>query len=492
MVFWFLNDLERLATERKALSDLQAEVDWLVGFDWSFGSELQLEARIRIATRDFDITLAYPEHFPFAPPIARPKTAEERWSSHQYPDGTLCLEWGPDTWVSEITGADMLRSAYRLLSTERPETAERTATAPSRHFLTTGQKLRGTVSRFCTTHSLRSFCSELPAGTYGTLEYALHIHRKCSSIIVTKAAVHDGEVWCDPEVPAGLKPSASGGVFCKITEGSLPEGGLSTRTELFDLLARCSCSPKFPADSTRSDDPRFAMIIDGRGAVHAYWIASGDDDRVFLQSNVDSSATLSNPRLPLDRRNLDKLTVGIVGVGSIGSKAAVSMARYGFRSFVLVDPDVLCAENLVRHQLDWSSVGDHKADAVASAIERVVSHTSIRISKLHLTGQESNTALNGILSAISECSVVIDATGDDTVFNLLSNVCNLGEVPLVWGHVFEGGFGGLVARSRPGKDPTPQRMRRLFHGYCEQNPFPKHEGSSPYSTTSPSKSARRC
>lgn len=481
MAFWFLNDLERLAIERKALADLQTEVEWLIGIDWSFERGLRLDATICVGSRDFAITLTYPKHFPFAPPIVKPKAAEERWSSHQYSDGTLCLELGPDTWVSDLTGADMLRSAYRLLSTERPETEEQTVTAPSRHFLTTGQKLRGVRGRFCTTHSLRSFCSELPPGAYGTLEFVLRIHRNCSSIIVTKAVVHDGQVWCDPEVPAGLNPSTLGGVFCRMPEALPPEHKLSTRTELYDMLAKCGCSPESPTGGARNDHLRFALIIDGRGAVHAYWIASGDDDRVFLESNVDFDATLSNARLSLDLQNLDKLTVGIVGVGSIGSKVAISMARHGFRSFVLVDPDVLCAENLVRHQLDWSSVGDHKADAVASAIERIMPETNIRISKLHLTGQESNAALNGILRALSECSVVIDATGDDSVFNLLSSVCGLGEVPLVWGHVFEGGFGGLVARSRPGKDPTPQKMRLLFLGYCEQNPFPQHEGSSPYS-----------
>ena len=293
-MFWFLNDLGRLAIERKALADLQTEADWLIGFDWSLVPELRLDAKLRIIDRDFDITLTYPKHFPFAPPIARPKAAEERWSSHQYPDGTLCLEWGPDTWVSNLTGADMLRSAYRLLSTERPETAERTVTASSRHFLTTGQQLRGALGRFCTTHSLRSFCSELPAGTYGLLEFVLRIHRNCSSIIVTKAVVSDGQTWCDPEVPAGLKPSPLGGVFCKPAEASLPKHKLSTRTELYDMLAMCGYLLKTPTAGGHHDDPRFALIIDGRGAVHAYWIASGDDDSVSLESNVDFDSTLSN------------------------------------------------------------------------------------------------------------------------------------------------------------------------------------------------------
>ena len=75
----------------------------------------------------------------------------------------------------------------------------------------------------------------------------------------------------------------------------------------------------------------------------------------------------------------------------------------------------------------------------------------------------------------------MDATGDDSVFNLLAGVSVLGKLSLVWGCVFEGGFGGLVARSRPGKDLPPHAVRQLFLEYCHQHPFPQHEGSSAYS-----------
>jgi hypothetical protein len=36
--------------------------------------------------------------------------------------------------------------------------------------------------------------------------------------------------------------------------------------------------------------------------------------------------------------------------------------------------------------------------------------------------------------------------------------------------VFGGGIGGLVARSRPDKDPVPQDMRTAFLRFCEANP----------------------
>lgn len=41
---------------------------------------------------------------------------------------------------------------------------------------------------------------------------------------------------------------------------------------------------------------------------------------------------------------------------------------------------------------------------------------------------------------------------------------------MVWMEVFGGGIGGLIARSRPGTDPTPQDMRLAYLQFCTENP----------------------
>ena len=91
-----------------------------------------------------------------------PLEAEQHWSSHQYggADGALCLEWGPDNWHPEVTGAQMLESAYRLLYAENPLGAERTEfalTVPSRHRLAIGQEVRGSRFRVYAGHELGTY-----------------------------------------------------------------------------------------------------------------------------------------------------------------------------------------------------------------------------------------------------------------------------------------------------------------------------------------------
>ena len=41
------------------------------------------------------------------------------------------------------------------------------------------------------------------------------------------------------------------------------------------------------------------------------------------------------------------------------------LAQAGVEAFVLLDDDVFLPDNLVRHELDWSSMGEHKVDALA-------------------------------------------------------------------------------------------------------------------------------
>ncbi len=480
MAFWFLDDLARLNAERSAITELHADANWLVGLHWYFENGLQLDATIRVGERDFDITLAYPKHFPFAPPVARPTSSEdELWSTHQYGDGTLCLEWGPDNWSSDLTGADMLRSAHRLLTTERPDSDNRTLVAPSRHKLTEGQELRGEIARFCTTASLRSHCSSMQLGTCGEASFSLEIHKNCASIVVTKICPKDGSPWFDPEVPAGMETPGLRGIFCKLDLPGSTVDALTSSSELLDFFEEHGSGVNETSSDGESTSPSFAFVVDCQNQIHAFWLST-DEGRLLPQREVAFDSTLDNPRQQSSDADQKNIRVGIVGLGSIGSKVAVTLARHGFREYVLVDPDVLVAENLVRHQLDWGSVGDHKADAVASAIERLVPGAVIDISKLHLTGQENNTELDSVLCTLTDCSILIDATADDSVFNLLAAAATQEKIPLVWGHVFEGGFGGLIARSRPDKDPSPHQMRQLFLNFCCQHPFPQHEGSTPY------------
>jgi hypothetical protein len=144
----------------------------------------------------------------------------------------------------------------------------------------------------------------------------------------------------------------------------------------------------------------------------------------------------------------------------------------GCRKFYLIDHDLLLPENLQRHALDWHGIVQHKVDAMKAAIGLVAPGAQIEVSRLHITGQESNASVSGALSRLAASDVLIDATANARVFNLLAAVARTATRPLIWMEVFGGGMGGLVARSRPRIDPTPQDMRGAYLQYCMDNPAP--------------------
>lgn len=163
-------------------------------------------------------------------------------------------------------------------------------------------------------------------------------------------------------------------------------------------------------------------------------------------------------------------SAAIIGLGSVGGKIAISLARSGLGSAILVDDDIDLPGNLVRHPTDWTNVGQHKVDAISGIVCSIRSTVKTEIFRSNLGKQESNTHLNNLLEAIGSCDIIIDATASPRVFNLLCAVSAAHGKPLVWAEVFAGGIGGLIARSRYGIDPNPQTMRGRFLAYTVNTP----------------------
>ncbi len=176
-------------------------------------------------------------------------------------------------------------------------------------------------------------------------------------------------------------------------------------------------------------------------------------------------------RSPREFAALKDLRVGIVGAGALGSKIAVSLARMGVGAFFLMDEAVILPENIVRHALTLQNVGEHKAQAVAHLIRQAVPNVKVEVSLLNLTGQESNTEVAAGVQKLSSSDLIIDATADPTVFNILAAASSAKKVPMLWAQVLAGGIGGLVARSRPASDPPPRLVRDAYHQYSRDNPY---------------------
>lgn len=145
--------------------------------------------------------------------------------------------------------------------------------------------------------------------------------------------------------------------------------------------------------------------------------------------------------------NLERLAqkrVGIVGLGSGGGFAALSLAMSGVGKFVLVDDDVLEAGNVVRHVADLRDVGRPKAEAVANLIRQrnPNADVDVRIGRI----EQHMDALDGL-------DLLVCGVDGENAKYIINQACLERNLPAVYAGVYERGEGGDVVIIHPYEGP---------------------------------------
>jgi len=478
---WFLDNPARLQTERRAIEDLTAEAAWLAKTEWGIiDSQLSLNADIRAHGHIYSIRMTYPAHFPLSPPSVRPSGDDQRWSQHQYgTGGDLCLEWGPDNWLESVTGADMIRSTHRLLDIEDPmrEDSVSLPPAPSRHTLMLGQEMRGSPLRFIVQSSTAAFFKTLAAT--GFANFHLLISRESATVFVKSLQLIDSEEWLNVLLPEELEKTT---FQCKgvILKTALTEQDLSA----LDTVELRKALEREGHDLTRIEpaEIRYLLIIDLNGGAHLF--SCLDSAKLYAYQTLNVSDVNLGSRLGPDLATINSKRVGIIGLGSAGSKIGTSLARAGVRDFLLIDYDIFLPENICRHELTWEDVGQHKVDAMTHLLKLIDPGMQIRSRKLMLTGQEASSNVSSSLSQLADCTIIIDATANSDVFNMLSALACQTNRAYIWFEIFEGGIGGLLCRFRPGIEPDPKLIRQMILDYLERKGQPSLQSAGDYSAIS--------
>ncbi|SPA46668.1 ThiF family adenylyltransferase [Cupriavidus taiwanensis] len=456
----------RMRAEARGLDELAGSSGWLTRMEWGFTEtkDVCVDFDITINDKVHEAVLVYPALFPQAPAYVRPRKSDESWSAHQYPStGTLCLEWGPDNWYPGVTGADLVISTHKLLAYEKFGPAIGLV-APSRHKLTLGQRVRSENLRFLITQELQTALEASPRTTPVALAVGT-LHRRPEFVAVA-TQLGDEASPTQLGVPKELSDPAAASswirkgfvVWCD-EWASLPKV-VKYQAVLREYLQTKGCWP-WPNDELQSG---FLLLADEQLRLRPIAVAANTEgSTVFDYFPVD--CTDSQIRQPERNASLAKKKVAIVGLGSVGSKVAVSLARSGITRFLLIDDDILKPSNLTRNQLDWSSMGYDKVDAVQSAIQLIHPAAEVACRTFRFAGQESSSYNTTVLEQIAACDLVIDATASPKVFSSIAAICIRRKVPVVWGEVFAGGIGALMARSLPGFDADPLEIRRAIHAY---------------------------
>lgn len=475
---WFRNNLARLQKEREAINTLIAEVDWLPLTDWIVHDRkiLCLVADIEAHGYPYEVAMIYPTNYPANPPTVIPRKTKQHWSTHQYGcGGELCLEWGPDNWHEELTGADFLRSAHKLLFTENPKgKGLLQIVAPSRHSLTLGQQLQSTLWRFAVDDDFISYTQSLPKNACGMAEVWIMCHRNAVTAFVRKLVLVNGKIWHNTTLPKELENTTSQ-IKCRFFKVNLEVNALnfsSLTSLIFDLKSQDINAWQ------RMSVPTNFVLFNTKGRLYLFSVS--DPKKWIRFTNVDISNKKDNSRLLPEFIKLKNKKVGIVGVGSAGSKVAISLARSGVRDFLFVDHDILLPENICRHELNWEDIGQHKVDGIVYQLKLIAQDINVKCCRSKLSGQESTLGVDNILSQLGMCDLIIDATADHLTFNQLATVANQQNTPMVWLEIYEGGIGGMIARFRPNRDPDPKTIRAHLNAYFAEHGAPEIKGIADY------------
>lgn len=460
MIWWA--DLPRRAlAERAAISDLADQKNWLQDVAWTVDSDLQLYVTfvLQVGERRIPLTLRYPEFFPDSAPSVIPKD-DVRLSQHQYGSaGELCLQYRPDNWSADITGAMMIESAYRLLSSEE-ETGE---PAVSDHRIQPAQRARSSTLRFIYSPETFTALSDIEVGVVAEAEIREHCYAGVFAAQLERIGSAEAPQW----VEINKRGHGSTPLTSKVVR--LPDGSAThcTTVEGLAVLLEQHGFQPLAAELLQERTTVGLILFDGEN-IFVPMLMGEVGSRTLLNYSV-IAAEPGHERLGPEYVQLKESKVAIIGCGSVGSKVAVHLARSGVGHFVLVDGDILTSGNLVRNELDWRSVGMHKSPALATRLQEVNNSCSAISRTTILGGQESGGSTSITLRSIADCDLIIDATAEPSVFNLCSSIARRAQKPICWAQVFGGGAGGIVVRLRPGIDPTPLTARqRLEAWYAEQ------------------------
>jgi sulfur carrier protein ThiS adenylyltransferase len=99
---------------------------------------------------------------------------------------------------------------------------------------------------------------------------------------------------------------------------------------------------------------------------------------------------------------LKKSTVGIAGLGGLGSAVAVALARIGVGRLVLVDFDVVEPSNLNRQQYFVDQIGLLKTEALAANLSRINPYVKVETHALRLTN-------DNVAETFGEVDVLVEA-----------------------------------------------------------------------------------
>jgi sulfur carrier protein ThiS adenylyltransferase len=131
------------------------------------------------------------------------------------------------------------------------------------------------------------------------------------------------------------------------------------------------------------------LICNGAVVSEDLALSDGDDVCLITRGEVPSAgeleALMAARHTPGIHRKLKTATVGIAGLGGLGSAIAVALARVGIGRLIVADFDVVEPSNLNRQHYFIDQIGQLKTDALVSNLRRINPYVDVEAHAVRLT-----------------------------------------------------------------------------------------------------------
>lgn len=219
-------------------------------------------------------------------------------------------------------------------------------------------------------------------------------------------------------------------------------GGLSVSPDLVRQAVQNGW--RFPPVDAQMPVLTWSPVQGGVALWSMWWISKDAATPGALEVVTDTSPlTDLADAWPVD--DLRAASVVIVGLGSIGSVVAETLASYAVGHLTLVDPDRLLRHNLVRHRLGRRDIGRLKVNAMANLLQD-------RYPDVQIERHPINVIYDADLMRplFAHADLVIGATDGVASRRVINHLARRAQVPAVLACVLEDGALGEVVRVRPG------------------------------------------
>lgn len=142
------------------------------------------------------------------------------------------------------------------------------------------------------------------------------------------------------------------------------------------------------------------VVVNGVPVVEDREVVDGDA-MVFIKRGEmpgwgELESLMMSRHTPGVHQLLKRASVGIAGLGGLGSSVAVSLARVGVGRLVLVDFDVVEPSNLNRQQYFVDQIGMRKTDALSETLLRVNPYVNVEKYAVRLTRENICSIFEGV------------------------------------------------------------------------------------------------